>query len=1266
MWKHILNFELKLGFKKTSVLIYFFVFFALAFLCVNILGGAFTGARIIIGNANNNLNAPLVIAMLQNIFCIIGVLIFAAVFGNAGYRDFEFNTHPLFFTKPIKPFDYYIGRFSGAFIISIFIQAGFSLGMLFGFLMPYLDQDAIGPFSLYAYLHPFMVLIIPNIFMVGALLFTLAVLTRRMLPTYLASVVLLFGYLTSGNLTSDIETRWIASLIDPFGIEAVSNAVRYWTPVEQNSNFIPVSKWLLLNRLIWLGAGGIFMGIGLWKFDFKHAEPGKSKKKKKEKSEIVEEPVMGGGYIHATPVFNATTLWQQFKTQTLIEIKRAFRDPYFIAIAGTAAGFLLMNQQAIGKMYGVNTLPVTNMVLAILSGSFALFMLILITFYAGQIVWRERELKADQIMDSLPIPNWIPMVSKLIALILIPGIMLAVLMVIGLGIQTGRGFYDFEIHLYLKQLFLLDWTDYALLCVLAFAIQTIVNHKYLGHFIMILYFLFGMFSGQFGLDHTLYHYGSGSGAPYSDMNGFEPYIWRLSWYKLYWGACAVLLAFASNLFWNRGLTGDFKNRVKLAKSRMTPKLKSGMLGFGFLFLGVGSFIFYNTNILNEYHRSDYYEKRSADYEKTYKKFKNKPQPKITSVGGEVHLFPQDARLKFSGKYQMKNKTNAVIDTIHSNFSRKNAYLTYKWSRQNEVVFTDSSYGWDMFVFDPPILPGDEFSLDFSGERKRTGFSNGGVNRTVVENGTMIWSGELFPTFGYNPDRELRDKRARKKYDLQEIQDPMPKYDDVEGNKHGILGDDADWVDFEVIISTDLDQIAMAPGYIQKEWEEDGRRYFHYKMDQKIHNLFAFVSAKYEIVQEEWNGISLEIYHHPSHDYNVDILMNGMKKSIDYYTELYGPYPYRQCRILEFPYGSYAASFPNTIPFSENIGFIMDVDPDDPEDLDMPFWVTAHEMGHQWWPHQVSGGNVQGSAFLSEGLAEYSAVSLLAKEKGEKQLRKFLKYELDRYLGGRPMERKYEPPIVETEGQSYIHYNKAGLMMYTLSDFIGKDIFNNALGRFIEKFRYQSDPYTNIGEFVKTIREDTPDDLQYLITDTFEKITLYENKAKTATAIENEDGTFTVTLEVEAKKVYSDSLGNQSDAELNDWLEIGVMGETLVNGEMEEIPIYLEKVLITDSLTTFTVRVDQKPIKAGIDPMHKFVDRDSEDNLVRVKIRTANSDESEKAYRELIRKNLKEGKMMFNMPDDIDLERGEQILKEEMESKFGENVEMKTMSVGDGD
>ena len=897
MWKHILDFEVRQGFRKTSVLVYFAVFFGLAFLIVNILGGAFTGARIVVGNANNNLNAPMVIAMIQTLFSIFGVLVCAALFGNAGYRDYEYNTHPLFFTKPIKPSDYYWGRFSSAFILNIFIQLGLTLGMLFGFLMPYLDQDAIGPFSLFAYLHSFLLLVVPNIFLVGAMLFTLAILTRRMLPTYLASVVLLFGYLTAGNLVADIETRWIAALLDPFGGEAVSVAVRYWTPVEQNQNLIPMTKWVLLNRLIWIGVGAVFIGIGLWKFDFKNFEQGRSKKEKRLVNAPEPEPVIGMGFKQVKPLFNSFTLWQQFKAQVFIEIKRAFRDPYFLAIAGTAAGFLILNQQAIGNMYGVNTLPVTYQVLEVLAGSFALFMLILITFYAGQIVWRERELKADQIMDSLPIPNWIPMVSKLIALILIPGIMLVVLMVIGLGIQTWRGYYDYEIHLYLKQLFLLDWTDYALLCVLAFTIQTIVNHKYLGHFIMVLYFLFGMLAGQFGLDHTLYHYSSGAGATYSDMNGFSPYIWRLMWYKMHWSACAVLLALASNLFWNRGLSSDFKSRFVLAKSRMTSSVKNSVALFGLLFIGFGSFIFYNTNILNEYHRSDYYEKRSADYEKTYKKHKGVPQPKITSVNSKVHLFPKEARVEFSGVYQMKNKTNTVIDTVHANFDRRNPFKKYKWGRPNEVSFTDSTYGWNMFVFDPPIHPGDEFSLEFSGSRMRTGFSNGGVDRTVVENGIMIWSGELFPTFGYNPDRELSNKRTRKKYDLSENKDPMPKYDNIEGNQHGILGDDADWVNFEVIMSTDLDQIAMAPGYLQKKWEENDRKFFHYKMDQPIHNLFAFVSARYKVQEEHWNGISLEIYHHPTHDYNLDKLMEGMKKSIEFYTELYGPYPYRQCRIL---------------------------------------------------------------------------------------------------------------------------------------------------------------------------------------------------------------------------------------------------------------------------------------------------------------------------------------------------------------------------------
>ena len=134
--------------------------------------------------------------------------------------------HPLFFTKPINPSSYYLGRFGGALILNILIQVTVSLALLIGFLMPYLDQEGIGPFRLDAYIQPFMVFVIPNLFFIGSIIFALAILTRRMLPTYLGTIILFFGYTIAGSLISDIDTRWLAALIDTFGDNAVSDATR--------------------------------------------------------------------------------------------------------------------------------------------------------------------------------------------------------------------------------------------------------------------------------------------------------------------------------------------------------------------------------------------------------------------------------------------------------------------------------------------------------------------------------------------------------------------------------------------------------------------------------------------------------------------------------------------------------------------------------------------------------------------------------------------------------------------------------------------------------------------------------------------------------------------------------------------------------------------------------------------------------------------------------------------------------------------------------
>jgi hypothetical protein len=138
-----------------------------------------------------------------------------------------------------------------------------------------------------------------------------------------------------------------------------------------------------------------------------------------------------------------------------------------------------------------------------------------------------------------------------------------------------------------------------------------------------------------------------------------------------------------------------------------------------------------------------------------------------------------------------------------------------------------------------------------------------------------------------------------------------------------LGVNAGWISFKATVSTAPDQIAVAPGYLVREYQENGRRVFEYEANEPMHALFAFLSARYEVWRDEWNGIKLEIYYHKSHEYNLDRMMASMKASLESFSTHFSPYQFKQVRILEFPrYAGFAQAFPNTVPCSESIGFIL--------------------------------------------------------------------------------------------------------------------------------------------------------------------------------------------------------------------------------------------------------------------------------------------------------------------------------------------------------
>ena len=371
------------------------------------------------------------------------------------------------------------------------------------------------------------------------------------------------------------------------------------------------------------------------------------------------------------------------------------------------------------------------------------------------------------------------------------------------------------------------------------------------------------------------------------------------------------------------------------------------------------------------------------------------------------------------------------------------------------------------------------------------------------------------------------------------------------------------------------------------------------MDAPILDFYAFQSARYAQFKAQWHDVALTIYYQPGHEYNLRRMVRGAQDALTYYTKNFGPYPHRQLRIVEFPgYAAFAQAFPNTIPFSENIGFIAKVDTANPKDIDYPYYVTAHEVAHQWWAHQVIGAAAQGSTMLSETLSQYSALMVMKQKYGPERMRKFLKYELDAYLRGRSAERVAEQPLYRVENQQYLHYRKGSMVMYALANYIGEDQVNQALAAYLKEVKYQEPPYTTSLDLLRHLRQVTPDSLQYLVTDMFERIALYENKADSVSAQKLPDGRYRVTMVLTTKKLYADSLGNETPArQMNDLLEVGVLARKKINGQWQDVPLYRRKRRFPAGTTRLSVIVAEKPDKAGIDPYNLLIDRTPDDNAV---------------------------------------------------------------------
>ncbi len=1198
----IVKFEMGRHLKRPSTYIYFIGYAFLSFMFTLLSGGAFESVRLSMDNSNILVNGAYSITAAMGSLGVIGLITVAAFMGQVVYQDFHHRMHSLVFVKPVSKLDYLAGRFVGTFAIVALIFLSLPIAAYVAGSVGMIPATALGEHHFWYYMTPYFSFVMVNILWAGAIFFTLAALFRQMMPVYIGSLLLVLFWAASAITVNAPGDASSSTFIDPFGLQAAEDTARYWTITEKNNQLLALAGDVLLNRLLWLAIGALML---LWcyrRFDFVEALSTKKMGKKGGKKATKETTEANTGQISAkasygSQLFTAWSLRQAFFALVKLELWQTLKNRYFVVLMAAAVGFIFFAADNVGNTFGTQTYPTTYMITDILGGGFQFFILIVIVFYAGELVWREKDVGIKQVADAMPVPASFAYFSKFIALMSVVLLMLLMVAVAGVIIQVSGGYFEFDWHVYFVELLVINFSRALLLGALAIFIQTLVGNKYAGHAVMVAIYMLTTFMPQMGVDSLLLRFAAAPEVMYSDMNGYGTYLAPHFWFKAYWLAFAVILMQLSMIIWPRGEETRWGNRLKNARNSLNGNWRTSLTVSGLTFAALAVFLGYNTLVVNPVLSSDQRAENSVSYERDYRAaFENLPQPSIANADFTVDIYANSRSLKLAGTYKLKNEQQQPLSKILLNLPQMLNLVELSMDRQYVENIDDEANGVKVLTLDKALLPGEQSELSFTFEFSPQGVSAQRKAARIFQNGTFL-DIEYFPVLGFDRRRMLQSAIARTRFNLGTLPE-LPGADDPQAVMRNGFGGDTRWANSSYQISTDKGQTAISPGELVKHWTEGDREHFSYQSKRATIFFPAVVSARYTVKEAKWNDVAIQVFHHERHAYNVDTMIRGVQQSLAVFTKEFGEYPFDHVRIIEFPrFSRFAQSYPGTIPYSEAIGFVAKLSEGNKDEVNYPFFVTAHEMAHQWWPHQTAVSATKGANMLSETLAQYSALIVMEHDLGSEAMRLLLRYGLDRYLGGRGAERDKEVPLVEADDRNYIMYDKGGIVMYALRDYIGAETLHQILRNYLNEFKYAEagQPYPTSAGLVSRIKQNIAVEYQYLVADLFENITLMDMRATQATVAEVEDK-FEVTITGSVNKNRLSEVGDSETIAMNDLIDVALFDQ---QGEV----IYLQKHRFSGGDFELMIRVDSqsgtKPVSVGIDPYHKLIDRVPDDNRVGV-------------------------------------------------------------------
>ncbi len=1086
----VFRFELAYQLRRGSTWLYLAVAAALATLSAS---GFVDDAR----SGGFPVDAPIVVAVVTVLAGLFGLLTTAPVAGDAAVRDERTRMAPLLDVTPLSPRDRLIGRFGAAFVLAALFAAAVPVGLALAVRAPGVADGLAGPFQPGAYAGAFLLVGLPNAFVATALLFSAATLGRGVGAGYLCGALVFLATMLSKELVADHLGLWrTACLLDPLGLTPLGALWDSWSAAEKGARPVGGDSVLLASRALWVAIAGGALGLARLRFASASAlgtprgAPRRRPWHRVSPEGAEEGPAPSPAAVAVPRVerrFGAAGRARQLLGVTRASCRRIVTGPAFLAVPAAALLLVVTGPELAEGPLGTPAVPVTARVLPLLD-DFTLGMLVaaLTSWFAGELVWGERDVRMAEMTGVAPVPNGVALGGRLLALGVVLAAVQGFFVAAGVLVQALGGHPRFELAVYARALFELQLVDRLLFVALALAVHVVVDQKYVGHLAVMMVHFWAVFAPSLGLEHHLVAFGSVPAWSYSDLAGFGASLAPHRWLQLHWVGWAVVGTVVAAGLWTRGQRRE-PVRVRLARRRRPGPLAAGALAFGALVvLGTGVVVLRATEGANGRASGSEREAARAAYERRYGEHAGDPQPSLTATRLRVEIEPERRRVAITAAHRLRNDGGEEIGVVHLTTHPEVTTGPARFDRPAHAVRLDDRLGFRSYRLEEPLRPGESLGLEIEVLVAPRGFPVAGVDSSVTPGSVLFENLDVdgaagrhwLPWVGYRPGRELHDPGARREHGLG-ARPAVPLLDDPVARRDG-AGRES--IDFEAVIGTATDHVAVAPGSLLRSWSVPGRRYFHYAAEAPIRNAWVVASAPYAVHAERWRGVAIEVLHHPGHRWSVERTVHAARVSLEAYSRRFGAYPYRWLRFVEVPgVGSGLRAYPGTVVFSE--GFAALAPDTDARGIDLPFAVVAHEVAHQWWGHRLVPAPVEGAPVLTESLAWYSALGVVEEAQGREALDRLL--DLMRSEYAKPHASREVPLLRATDWLDV--YRTGPLAMQELRDRIGGERVDRALRRLLARHATGTPPHPTTRDLYRELRAVTPEPLQPFLRSLFEEV-----------------------------------------------------------------------------------------------------------------------------------------------------------------------------------